>query len=125
MNFHENLAMDLFDGTVTGSFNYALEPMLKHIAAWRAGDLDTARKIWLGGGLMALHEFVYAEWGRLHVRYKIATWLRGFIDSPLMRSPMPKPHKNEVETLAHLLEAAGLSVRDHSDIRTVADALPR
>ncbi|CZT15427.1 uncharacterized protein RCC_01286 [Ramularia collo-cygni] len=35
--FHENLAMGHFDGTVTGSFNYALEPMVKHIAAWERG----------------------------------------------------------------------------------------
>ncbi|QRP43049.1 dihydrodipicolinate synthase family protein [Amycolatopsis sp. FDAARGOS 1241] len=125
VNFHENLAMDLFDGTVTGSFNYALEPMLEHIAAWRAGDLEGARKIWLDGGLMALHEFVYAEWGRLHIRYKTATWLRGLIDSPLMRSPMPKPLKAEVQTLTGLLAGAGLSVRPQAEIDAVVNLLPR
>ena len=33
--FHENLASDAFDGTASGGFNYALEPMLDHILSWR------------------------------------------------------------------------------------------
>lgn len=125
VNFHENLAMDLFDGTITGSFNYAAEPMLEHIVAWKEGDLTTARKIWLDGGLMALHDYVYADYGRLHVRYKIACWLRGLIANPFMRGPMPKPRIEEVNTLAKLIERTGLSLRERADIDAVIDNLPR
>jgi 4-hydroxy-tetrahydrodipicolinate synthase len=54
VNFHENLASGTFDGTVTGSFNYALEPMLDHLRAWRDGDHACALKIW-DDGLAQLH----------------------------------------------------------------------
>ena len=46
VNFHENMANDAFDGTVTGSWNYSPEPMLEHILAWRKGDWRGALKIW-------------------------------------------------------------------------------
>lgn len=36
--FHENLAMGHCDGTVTGSFNCALEPMVEHVIAWETGN---------------------------------------------------------------------------------------
>jgi len=123
VNFHENLANGIFDGTVTGSFNYALEPMLAHIAAWRSGDIELAREIWIGGGLAALHDYVYDEMGRLHVRYKIAAWLRELIDSPLMRPPMPKPRLEEIRILRELLIGAGLHVRDDESIRVLTDGL--
>lgn len=123
-NFHENLAAGLFDGTVTGSFNYALEPMLAHIAAWRHGDLESARKIW-DSGLAELHEYVYEQWGRLHVRYKTATWLRGLIGLPDMRPPMPLPRRAEVHELRRLLDAASLPVRDEGSIEALLRRLPR
>lgn len=108
--FHDYLASGWqFDGAISGSFNYAMEPMLEHIEAFERLDLREARKIW-NGGLARLHEYVYAEPGRLHVRYKIATWLRGLIDSPLMRAPMPRPRAEEIATLARLMAAAGLEV---------------
>ncbi len=69
--FHEGLASGQFDGTVTGSFNYAMEPMIDHIQAWKRGDLHTARRIW-DSGLAELHEYVYSEYSRLHIRYKAA-----------------------------------------------------
>jgi 4-hydroxy-tetrahydrodipicolinate synthase len=103
--FHENLA--------TGSWNYALKPMLNHIQAWKQKDLDSAVKIW-NGGLVQLHEYIYSEWGRLHVRYKIAAWLCGLVDSPLMRPPMPKPRQVEIDAIAKLLEAAGIEVIQRS-----------
>jgi dihydrodipicolinate synthase/N-acetylneuraminate lyase len=109
--FHENLAADEFDGTVTGALNYALEPMLAHIAAWRRGDLDEARRIW-NSGLAALQEYIYSDFSRLHIRYKAATWLRGWIPTPEMRAPVPRPRREEVETLRVLLEALGLPLID-------------
>jgi 4-hydroxy-tetrahydrodipicolinate synthase len=112
---HENLANDAFDGTSSGAFNYAVEPMIDHITAWRNGDVPGATKIW-NNGLAQLHEYVFADFGRLHIRYKIATWLRGFIDNPLMRAPMPKPRQAEIDAIARLLADAGLSVRTGKEI---------
>ncbi|MGQ3003461.1 MAG: dihydrodipicolinate synthase family protein [Hydrogenophaga sp.] len=108
--FHDYLASGWqFDGAISGSFNYAMEPMLAHIEAFERLDLKAAREIW-NGGMAQLHEYVYSEPGRLHVRYKIATWLRGLIDSPLMRAPMPRPRPEEIRTLARLMSACGLDV---------------
>ena len=53
--------------------------------------------------------------GRLHVRYKVATWLRGLIPNPFMRPPMPDPRQIEIDTIYALLQAAGLSVIDKKD----------
>lgn len=122
VNFHENLASGYFDGTVTGSFNYALEPMIEHIKAWRANDIDQARKIW-DNGLAELHEFVYEHHGRLHIRYKTATWLRGIIKSPFMRPPMPKPRKEEIITLYQLFSRLNVSLISKADMEKVLVAL--
>lgn len=48
--------------------------------------------------------------GRLHVRYKVAVWLRGLISSPVMRAPMPKPRLAEIEMIKDSLLKANLSV---------------
>jgi 4-hydroxy-tetrahydrodipicolinate synthase len=113
--FHENLANDQFDGTSSGAWNYAPEPMMEHILAWRAGDVTRATEIW-NGGLAQLHEYVFAEMSRLHVRYKAAAWLRGFIDNPLMRPPMPKPRVAEIATLYKLLRALDLATIDRAEV---------
>lgn len=113
--FHENLASGQFDGTVTGSFNYALEPMMDHIIAWRKGDVNAAYRIW-DNGLAELHEFIYSDYSRLHVRYKVATWLRGHISNPFMRPPLPKPRKDEVQSIRELLHNAGMNVIESTDI---------
>jgi dihydrodipicolinate synthase/N-acetylneuraminate lyase len=107
--FHEFLAVGNFDGTISGSWNYALEPMLEHIEAFERNDLVAARKVW-DSGMARLHEYVYSEPSRLHVRYKVATWLRGLIASPKMRPPMPAPRPEEVRRLAELMRAAGIQV---------------
>lgn len=120
--FHENLANDAFDGTSSGAFNYALEPMLDHIRAWRAGDVRRATEIW-HGGLARLHEYVFADFGRLHVRYKAATWLRGLIANPAMRPPMPPPRLAEVTRLAELLRACGLDVIGKEEIDHTVERL--
>ena len=78
---------------LSGFWNFALEPMLDHLDAWDAKDVDKARAIW-DGGLHQLHEYV-ADMGRLHIRYKTATWLRGLIPNPFMRPPMPKPKQRK------------------------------
>jgi 4-hydroxy-tetrahydrodipicolinate synthase len=106
--FHEYKATGLFDGTLSGFWNFALEPMLDHLAAWDAKNLDEARRIW-DGGLVQLHEYV-ADMGRLHVRYKTAAWLRGLIPNPFMRSPMPKPKQQEIDVLYNLLKNLNFDV---------------
>ena len=117
--FHENLASGQFDGTVTGSFNYGLEGMIDHIQAWRRKDIDEARRLW-NGGQAELHEYVYSEFARLHIRYKVGAWLRGFISNPFMRPPMPKPRKEEVRTLYKLLSKSGLSVIERTKVEKIA-----
>lgn len=121
--FHEYMATERFDGTVTGALNYAMEPMLAHLRAWRDGDLAEARRLW-DGGLAELHEYVYGDYARLHIRYKIATWLRGLIDSPLMRPPLPRPSRVEADTLARLLGACGIDVIAHDAIEDVVAGMP-
>ena len=116
--FHEYKATGLFDGTLSGFWNFAPEPMLEHLAAWDANDVEKARKIW-DGGLCELHEYV-ADMGRLHIRYKTAAWLRGFIPNPFMRPPMPKPKKEEIDTLWRLMNRMGLSVIDLSEAKLAA-----
>jgi 4-hydroxy-tetrahydrodipicolinate synthase len=120
--FHENLASQAFDGTASGAFNYALEPMMAHIAAWRRGDVEAATAIW-SNGLAALQEYVFSEFSRLHVRYKAAAWLRGFIPSPVMRAPMPRPRRAEVDQLARLLAGAGLTTISKDIVDDTADTL--
>jgi 4-hydroxy-tetrahydrodipicolinate synthase len=121
--FHENLASGMFDGTVTGSFNYGLEGMIDHIQAWRRKDIDEARRLW-NAGHAELHEYVYSEFSRLHIRYKVGAWLRGFLSNPFMRPPMPKPRKEEVQKLYRLLSNAGLSVIGKAKVAAITRSLP-
>jgi 4-hydroxy-tetrahydrodipicolinate synthase len=122
--FHEALASGYFDGTVTGCFNYAMEIMIDHINAWREKDIDEARRIW-HSGLSNLQDYMFSDYARLHIRYKIATWLRGLISYPFMRAPQPKPRKDEIETLRVLLKKAGLDVIDNKDAYKVSSKLVR
>jgi 4-hydroxy-tetrahydrodipicolinate synthase len=120
--FHESLACDELDGTVSGSWNYAPEPMLDHINAWRKENLKEARQIWKNG-LEQLQRYVGSELSRLHVRYKIAAWLRGFISHPFMRPPIPKPQKEEIQSLRELLVSAGLNIIDDAKISDISKTL--
>ena len=122
--FHEALSTGQSDGALSGSFNYALELMVDHIKAWRRGDLQEARRIW-DGGLAELHEYVYSDFSRLHIRYKTATWLRGHISNPFMIGPMPKPRKEEVHTLYRLLSNTGLHVIPRAEAEHLAASLDR
>lgn len=119
-DFHAALAEGLFDGTSTGGWNYALEPMLEHILAWRQRDIDKARKIW-DSGLFDLH--LYVNQDRSHIRYKAATWLHGLIPSPFMRPPMPKPTVEEITQLKNALMKTGIKVIDDAKIKEVTDQL--
>jgi dihydrodipicolinate synthase/N-acetylneuraminate lyase len=120
--FHESLACDELDGTVSGSWNYAPEPMLDHINAWRKENLKEARQIWKNG-LGQLQRYVGSDLSRLHVRYKIAAWLRGFISHPFMRPPIPKPQKEEIQSLRELLVSTGLNIIDDAKISGISKTL--
>lgn len=122
--FHEILAGGLCDGMLSGSFNYSFEPMLDHIDAWKRNDVVAARAVW-DGGLRELQEYVYSDFSRLHIRYKIAAWLRGLIDDPFMRPPLPRPMRDEIDRLAALLAVTGLTVRADGDISDVKATLSR
>jgi 4-hydroxy-tetrahydrodipicolinate synthase len=115
VRYHENLANRQLDGACSGSFTYALKPMIEHISAWHEGDVARATDQWLGG-LAELHEFVYADYSRLHIRYKLAAWLAGEISSPLMRDPLPGPSMAEAQRLQALLPAAGVPARETEQI---------
>ncbi len=117
-NFHEYRATGIFDGTLSGFWNFALEPMLDHLEAWDRGDVARATAIW-NGGLAELQGYI-ADLGRLHIRYKTATWLRGLIPSPFMRPPMPKPRQEEIDTIYRLLKNLNLSVIDVKETRLAA-----
>jgi 4-hydroxy-tetrahydrodipicolinate synthase len=114
-NFHEYRATGNFDGTLSGFWNFALEPMLEHLDAWDKNDVVRATQIW-NSGLAELHGYI-ADMGRLHIRYKTATWLRGLIPSPFMRPPMPQPKQEEIETIYRLLKNLGLSVIEPNDTK--------
>lgn len=118
VRFHEYKASGTFDGTLSGFWNFALEPMLDHLEAWDNKDIDRATQIW-NGGLYQLQDYV-ADMGRLHIRYKTATWLRGLIPSPFMRPPMPKPRQEEIDTIYRLLKNLRLPVIDIKETRLAA-----
>ena len=118
VRFHEYKACGTFDGTLSGFWNFALEPMLDHLDAWDKNDVALATKIW-DGGLYQLQDYI-ADMGRLHIRYKTATWLRGLIPSPFMRPPMPKPRQEEIDTIYRLLKNLGLAVIDRKETRLAA-----
>jgi 4-hydroxy-tetrahydrodipicolinate synthase len=100
---------------LSGFWNFAKEPMLAHLDAWDRRDVEAACKIW-DSGLADLHEYV-ADMGRLHIRYKTATWLRGLIPSPFMRPPMPKPMQVEIDTMYRMLKRLNLSVIDEKETK--------
>lgn len=116
--FHEYRANDLFDGTLSGFWNFALEPMMDHLEAWDEGNYPEAAKVWQSG-LCRLHEYI-ADMGRLHIRYKTAAWLAGLIPSPFMRAPMPKPKQQEIETIYKLLQAAGIPTIEREALKIAA-----
>jgi hypothetical protein len=115
--FHEFLAHDVLDGTASCSWNYGLKPMLKHIEAWRADDICTARRICVESGLRNLQEYLYSDYSRLHLRYKVGAWLRGLIPSCRMCPPMPAPKEEQIATLSELLNAAQIPVVQQAGVR--------
>lgn len=121
--FQEYLASGLFDGTATGGWNYAMEPMVDHIQAWRSHDLEQANKLW--PALKKLHGFIHQDKTHHHLRYKVAAWLRGLIPSPAMRPPMPAPEREEVMVVRDLLKNAQLNSISDKEIEHGLNSLPK
>ncbi len=99
-----------------------MEPKIDHILAWRRNDLAEARRIW-DSGLSRLNDFVYADYARLHIRYKVGAWLRGFVPEPFMRPPQPRPKPEEVRRMAALLKGVGLEIIPEGDMKKVLDKI--
>lgn len=120
--FHENLATGYWDGCLTGSFCYAMEPMIDHINAWKNKNLDEANRIWKSG-LEDLQYYIDCEIGRLHTRYKVATWIKDLLPLPFMRPPSPWPTKEECVTIRQLMMNASLKVIPKKDFDRVVKKL--
>jgi dihydrodipicolinate synthase/N-acetylneuraminate lyase len=127
-NVHPMLSLDLCDGMLCGTLNFAFEMIMDHYVAWKKGDLKMALEIWNKKGLAELQDYVYGfsqgeDMGRFHLRYKLATWLRGLVSRPYMRPPAPKPRKVEIEMLYKLIKRTGLSVIEESQVRKVIETV--
>jgi dihydrodipicolinate synthase/N-acetylneuraminate lyase len=118
-SFHNAIVGGYFDGTVSGFWNYSMEPMVEAIVAARdKKDVAAAEAIW-SNGLLALHRSVSGQkYGyRLHSAYKVCTWLRGHIADPFMRAPQRRLPLEEVAELRDLMKAARLEVISDRNIR--------
>jgi dihydrodipicolinate synthase/N-acetylneuraminate lyase len=118
-SMHEAIVNGNFDGTVSGSWNYAMEPMVDAIVAARdEKNLAKAEKIW-ADGLLDLHRLVSnSDRGyRLHSAYKVTTWLRGLIPSPFLRAPQRRLPINEVVELRDALKKAHFDVIADAEMR--------
>ena len=120
--FHENLATGYFDGALSGSFCYAMEPMVDHITAWKNKDLEEVNRVWKSG-LEDLQYYIDETLARLHIRYKAAAWVRGLIPLPFMRSPNPWPYRSEVTVIRNLMVKSGLSVIPEKEFNRVIEKL--
>lgn len=112
--FHTALLCDLIDGSVQGAWNWNKEGMRDHKLAWEAGDMDSVKEIW-NTQVMPVHEYVYFTRARTHIRYKLATWIRGLVPHPFQRPPMPPPRREEADTLYQIIEKTGQSIISRSE----------
>ena len=118
-NMHPAIQNGWFDGTVSGSWNYAMEKTLDAIVAARdANDAPQAEALW-ADGLLALHRTVASsEKGyRLHSAYKLCTWMRGLIPDPFLRAPQRRLPPEQVIELRDALVAAHYEVISDTAMR--------
>lgn len=98
----------LVDGSVQGSWNWDKEAYYHVAAAKKKNDLQELSNV-LSKEVLPLWEYVYSGGTRIHVRYKLAAWIRGVVPHPFMLPPMGPPHRDEAETLYALFRNSGLS----------------
>ena len=112
--YHTALLCGLIDGMVQGAWNWNKEAMQDHILAWEAGDMKSVKEIYVNK-VLPLWEYIYSNPSRLHIRYKIATWIRGLIVHPFQRPPMPAPRQEEAETIYQIILKSGQSIISRSE----------
>jgi dihydrodipicolinate synthase/N-acetylneuraminate lyase len=118
-NMHPAIQNGWFDGTVSGSWNYAMEKTVDAIVAARdEKDMAKAERLW-SDGLLALHRTVSnSEKGyRLHSAYKLCTWMRGLIPSPFLRAPQRRLPVEQLVELRDALKAAHYDVISDAAMR--------
>jgi 4-hydroxy-tetrahydrodipicolinate synthase len=118
-NMHPAIQNGWFDGTVSGSWNYAMEKTVDAIVAARdEKNAAKAEGLW-ADGLLALHRTVASsEKGyRLHSAYKLCTWMRGLIPDPFLRAPQRRLPVEQVVELRDALVAARYEVISPSAMR--------
>ncbi len=115
---HTARLLNLVDGAVSGGYNYLKEPTIEHDLAWKAGDLEKVKTIF-AEQIVPIQNYIVTYSGRLHIRYKLATWIRGLIPHPFMRPPMPPPRKDEAENIYRLISDAGLTHITRSEFERV------
>ncbi len=120
--FVKYLVLDLVDGTATGGWNYAMEPMVDYIVAVKSGTLNERRDLW--EALSKLHKYVREDPTHHHMKYKVGAWLRGLIPHPFMRPPMPHPTREEVLTLRDHLKNVGFSVISEEETDDILNSGP-
>ena len=120
-NMHGAILDGYFDGTVSGSWNYAMEPTVAAIVAARDEKNPAKAKAMWDDGLLELHRAVTdSTLGyRLHAAYKLSTWLRGLIPSPFLRAPQRRLPIEQVVELRDKLKGAHLEVISDQIIRRV------
>ncbi len=109
---------DLVDGSVQGSWNWDKEAYYALAEAKEKNDLAEVGKV-LSRQIIPLWEYIYEGGTRIHVRYKLATWLRGLISHPFMLPPMGPPTREEAETLYRIIEKSGLSLISRDEFENV------
>ena len=116
---HGAIMNGYFDGTVSGSWNYAMEPMIDAIVAARDEKNPAKGEAIWKDGLLDLHRIVSdSTLGyRLHAAYKLTTWLRGLIPDPFLRAPQRKLPVEQMVELRDALKKAHLEVISDSAIR--------
>ncbi len=116
---HGAIMNGYFDGTVSGSWNYAMEPMIDAIVAARDEKNPAKGEAIWKDGLLDLHRIVSdSTLGyRLHAAYKLTTWLRGLIPDPFLRAPQRKLPVEQMVELRDALKKAHLEVITDSAIR--------
>ena len=118
-NMHPAIQNGWFDGTVSGSWNYAMEKTVDAIVAARdEKNAAKAETLW-ADGLLALHRIVASsEKGyRLHSAYKLCTWMRGLIPDPFLRAPQRRLPLEQVVELRDALKAAHYELISNSAMR--------
>lgn len=108
--FYAALAGGL-DGTLSGFANVTPVETANLLKACKEGDMDTARRI--HDRIYPVARLVYAEpYVNLHVRYKEASAMAGYIPGALVRPPQLPLEKAERAKLEQAMEQTGL-LRDY------------